>query len=397
MADSTIIEECASCGSKELVSLVFLGYQQLACTMQPIGEMAKEEPRYPLELMQCNGCGLAQLSCVVDPRLVFHPDYPYSSGNTKALWDDFADLAAQVDHHLTAGDMVVDIGGNDGTLLRCFPDNLLKVAVDPTDQVQAVTEHGITAWQDFFGASVAKQMLGTIGHAKVVTACNVLAHVEDVHDALAGIAVLLADDGVLVAENHDFASIIEGNQWDTVYHEHLRFYTPETFGGLLAAHGLRVDRIEPIGTHGGSFRTYASKAEPRHVRCAPLDTVTFANDVRRARQDIRDAVAHARTAGRVWAIGAAARAATVVQYCGLTADDIGCVVEVATSDKIGHYMAGTRIPVIDEALLFTEQPESVVLFSWHVAKHIVPKLRDQGYRGDIIIPLPTIKVMKEQS
>ena len=393
MASSRIVHACGSCDSPNLDSIVFLGYQQLACTMPRVGDVPKEETHYPLELLECADCGLLQLSCIVDPSIVFHADYPYSSGNTQALWDDFAHLALSAEIWLEPGDVVVDIGANDGTLLRCFSDKYKRVAVDPTDQVRGVAEYGILPNQAFFGSLVAKSLKSLHGPAKIVTACNVMAHVENIHDVLDGVANLLADDGVFVSENHDVANITDGMQWDCLYHEHLRFYSPGTYADLLQRHGLHVERIEPIGTHGGSFRTYAVKTElapvVQAVACSDVD---YAARVRETRSDIRDVIAVANGIGEVYGTGAAARAATVVQYCGLTADDIAAVCEVPTSDKLGHYMPGTEIPVVDEARLIEDQPETAILFSWHVAKHIIPKLRDRGYRGDIIIPLPQVTV-----
>ena len=393
MANSRIIKECGSCNSPNLDSVVFLGYHQLACTMPKVGEQPKEEPHYPLELMSCGDCGLMQLSCVVDPKVVFHPEYPYSSGNTRALWDDFSELAAELAPILEPNDLIVDIGGNDGTLLRCFPETLRRVAVDPTDQVQSASHHGIKSHQMFFSLQAARSLRAFHDPAKVITACNVMAHVADIHDVLEGVVELLAPDGVFVAENHDLSSIIDGMQWDTIYHEHLRFYSVASWADLLQRHGLYVYKVESIGTHGGSFRAYASRRPIEEtVESAPEDTRRFAQEVEDTRTDIRQQIRFAQSRGRVVGIGAAARAATVIQYCGLTADDIDVVCEVPTSDKIGRYMPGTLIPVVDEAMLIEEQPETAVLFSWHVAKYIIPSLRQKGYTGDIIVPLPTVTI-----
>ena len=390
---SRLITECGSCGSNNLVSVLNLGYSPPACSMRPVGERLGEETFFPLELLRCEACTLVQLSCIVDPKIVFHKEYPYSSGNTKALRDNFVDLAIEVGKsgvYFGAETLVVDIGANDGTLLSNF-EGCRRVAVDPTDQVQkAADRYDIDAWQCEFGSSAGEDLREEHGTAKVVTACNVLAHVEYIGDVLDGVYELLADDGVFVTENHHLASIVDGLQWDTVYHEHLRYYTPWSLTLLLRQHGFAAFRVQNIFTHGGSFRTFARKRHAADATCSgSFDWAPFADRVANSRREIRRAIATQRGNGsRVWGVGSAARATTVINYCGLTSDDVECVCEVASSDKIGRYMPGTDIEVVDEARLFDEQPEYAFLFSWHVADDIIPKLREKGYRGTFIVPLP---------
>jgi hypothetical protein len=213
-----------------------------------------------------------------------------------------------------------------------------------------------------------------------------------------GINTLLADDGILIAENHDLASVVDGGQWDTVYHEHLRFYDPCSFDALLMMHWFQAEDCQNIPTHGGSFRTIAVRERlPQPLtlgaRIKQLPRRNYDFD-RLARQAAASRTAIRRDlSGQVWGIGATARATTIINYCGLDVEDIECVCEVAGSDKIGHYIPGTRIPVIDEAELFAADPPipRVLLFSWHLADHIIPKLRERGYKGTFIVPLPTMQ------
>jgi hypothetical protein len=209
----------------------------------------------------------------------------------------------------------------------------------------------------------------------------VLAHVEDIGDVMRGINVLLADDGILIAENHDLAYVVDG-QWDTVYHEHLRFYDPHSFNALLEAHGFGCREWQQIPTHGGSFRMLGGRGPSAIPSPRDYDFDGLADGAARARKELR------RVSG-AWGIGATARATTIINYCGLDVEDIPCVCEVPGSDKLGHYIPGTRIPVVDEARLIEEQPPLAVLFSWHLADVIVPKLRERGYTGEIILPLPS--------
>jgi len=354
--------------------------------MVPVGTSMATEEYHPLEVLQCQDCGLAQLSAIVDPKEVFPPDYPYSSGNSKALHANFEELAREAAWRiggLTKDDLVVDIGANDGTLLSKFT-NCRTFGVEPTNQAYKIRGEAIRAP---FTASIAEQIIRLWSKAKVITACNVLAHVEDLAGVMDGINLLLADDGILIAENHDLASIVDGGQWDTVYHEHLRFFDPYTFARLLDSHGFGVVSCETIRTHGGSFRVVARKGTDTPLpQKREYDWSVLADRAWLQRHMLREATAQ----GGVYGIGATARATTIINYCGLDTQDIQCVCEVAGSDKIGRYIPGTRIPVVDERALFYDQPERAVLFSWHLADSIVPKLRERGYEGEILLPLTPV-------
>ena len=203
--------------------------------MQPADRPRGEETHYPLDLMYCDDCTLAQLSVAVDPEVVFPVDYPYSSGNSQGATRELRGSRPAGEPVLRAEvDLVVDIGANDGTLLGKFGD-CRTVGVEPTDQATRIDGPALSGFlhrEGWRGRSVEEH-----GQAKVITACNVLAHVEDIDDVMRGIRLLLAPDGVLIAENHDLASVVDG-QWDTIYHEHLRFFSPYSFDWLLRKHGL---------------------------------------------------------------------------------------------------------------------------------------------------------------
>lgn len=390
-----VVDRCGLCGSDRLELVLSLGSSPPTCAMQLVGARQASENHHPLELLLCHDCSLVQLSVIVDPEVVFPPTYPYSSGNSRALHENFENLARQAQtwfHGLTTDDLVVDIGANDGTLLSKFTD-CRTVGVEPT--IQAVRIPG-PAYVEFFTAELARRIVAEHGPARVVTACNVLAHVADIHDVMDGINILLADDGILIAENHDLASVVEGLQWDTVYHEHLRYWDPRTFHQLLKEHGLVGWDPMPIPTHGGSFRMQATKgmAVGRPVG-RDYDWGTFRDRVNRSRWLLKSAVSAHRAGGkRVAGIGATARATTIINACGFDVDDIECVYEVAESDKIDRYIPGTSIPVVDEAALREPfAPANVVLFAWYLADLILPKLWDgmNPYHGRVLLPLPELR------
>jgi len=350
---------------------------------QPLAEAMGSMVRYPLALLDCGNCSLVQLSHIVDKRLVFPAAHPYASGNTRALREHFRDLALSLMCSRKVDDLVVDIGANDGTLLASFGGHGLRlVAAEPTGQADKCREKGLITYQEFFTAELAAEIASRYGGASVVTACNVLAHVPDPHDFMEGVRFLLAHDGTFVTENHDWASVERGLQFDAVYHEHLRYYSVRSLSHLLGMHGFEVVSSAPIATHGGSFRVTARKAAGQ-----PLEA--------RARQAVAKLAIMLRAASRdapVYGIGATTRATPLIHYAGI-GEFITCVCEVSTSEKIGQNMPGTLIPVVDEARLIADQPPYALLFAWHIADTLIPKLRSAGYRGGIIIPLPEPRVV----
>lgn len=376
MADVTEVTACGSCGWNWLTEILTLG-------SQPLSE--RESQPYPLTLLKCPNCSLVQLSHIVDQREVFPPDHPYAAGNTLANRRRFAELAQRILPRLVSGDMVVDIGANDGTFLAAVAKavpQVVAVGVEPTDQARKGREQGLEVWQEFFTYDVAMRMRAELGAAKVITASNVLAHVPDPHDFLAGVTALLADDGLFVTENHDWASIANGLQIDTVYHEHLRFYSVASLSYLLARHGLLVSDMERIPMHGGSFRTWAVREQPDLEGRADF-----------ARGALRRLLEKASEEGKIYGISASTRATPLIHYTGIESY-LACVCEVPGSEKIGQTMPGTLIPIVDEAALITDQPPYALLFAWHVADSIVPKLRAAGYRGQVIIPLPLARLYR---
>jgi hypothetical protein len=362
---------CDLCDGDDLVAVLSLGASPPTCNMP---RHAGPETHYPLTLVRCQDCGLVMLSVKVDPAELFPPDYPYASGNSGELRDNFADLARQIDP--APDDLLVDIGANDGTLMSQF--DCRTIGVEPTGQVDKID--AIT-YAEPFTEALAHKIVRQYGTPDYVTACNVLAHVPDLADTMRGIAVLLGGDGVLWAENHDLEALVYGRQWDAVYHEHLRYFDLHTFERLVAQCGLAIGGPRRIPTHGGSFRVQAKRTEGRTI--PPPGDYNF--------PALAGAAAQTRTVLRgnppLVGIGATARATTVINYCGLDYPDLEFVAEVAGSDKIGRLIPGTRIPVVDEAELLTDQKDAV-LFSWHLADRIVPALRAKGYEGRIFTPIP---------
>lgn len=366
------VANCGLCGSGKLRTLLDMGEQPLAEQFGPGG-------RYPLELTECGECGLVQLGYIVPQDILFPADHPYATGNTAVLRAHYAYLARSLSAGLLPGDTVIDLGANDGTLLGYYPANLERIAVEPTAQVNRCAP-GIIRYRKFFTLAVSRDIVATCGRAKAVTACNVLAHVPDPHDFLAGVKNLLAHDGVFVTENHDLAAVLDG-QFDTVYHEHLRYYDITSLSRLLHMHGLAAVSAEPVATHGGSVRITA-----RHRPDASM------RNAKAAARDLHDLLAKLTSDGStVYGIGATTRAVPLIHYADI-ARFISCVTEVPASEKIGKDIPGTGIPVVHEQQLIAGQPEYALLLAWHLGQPLMDKLRDMGFRGRFIIPLPAPRV-----
>jgi hypothetical protein len=406
------VTACQLCGSGNLSLLLDMGDQ-------PLSERHDDPRTFPLRLIECGRCTLVQLDHIVDQCEVFPPDHPYATGNTKFLRDHFAALAQQLGELLDPGDLVIDIAANDGTLLHACRQDVRRVGVEPTDQalkarrdcqvacdadceiapVHCWNAHrpnhkpdwhdasecdstAISVYQEFFTAALAEKMLAEHGQARVITATNVFAHVPDAHDFLEGVRLLLADDGTFVVETHDVASITGGLQIDTIYHEHLRYYSVATLSRLLAMHGLTVTQAEPIATHGGSFRAYARKTR-----------TDLGSRAKTALSDLSGLLADITADGAlVYGIGATTRATPLIHAAGI-ARYITRVCEVSSSAKIGLMMPGTSIPIVDEVALIEDRPQYALLFSWHIAASIIPSLRAMGYGGRFIVPLPEPRIL----
>ncbi|MBT3658752.1 MAG: methyltransferase domain-containing protein, partial [Rhodospirillaceae bacterium] len=247
-----------------------------------------------------------------------------------------------------------------------------------------------------------------VGAARVITATNCFAHIEDIHSVVSAIMNLLADDGVFVTESHYLMSLLETVQYDTVYHEHLRYYSLTSLQHLLAMNGLEVVHAKRIPTHGGSIRVYAARKgamTPRSSVREILDEETakggmasqlaaFRDQVAASKYELLAMIAGIKDAGqRIVGISAPSRASTLVNYVGIDESMMDCVLEIPGSRKIGKNMPGTVIPVVDEALLFDEQPDFALLMAWHIGDELASKLRASGYKGQFIIPLPEPRVI----
>jgi len=407
---SVLVEHCQVSGSTDLRPILFLGFLPPVNTMNPIGTRPDEQPAYPAQLLYCPESKLVQLGLIVDPAIIFPPEYAYTSGTTRILRENFAELYREVMElfPIEKSDLVVDIGSNDGTLLGNFHRAGHRVCgVEPTNAHRIAVAAGMPTLNAFFGRESATEVRRLHGPASIVTAANVFAHIEDIHAVVDSILDLLADDGLFISESHYLVPLLETLQYDTVYHEHLRYYSLSSLDYLMKLHGLEIVHAKRIPTHGGSIRVYAARKGTRPVseavqqllrieesflteeRFAEFRTRVSSSklDLMAMLQDIR------REGSRVYAVGAPSRASTLVNYVGLDDSILDCVLEIGGSYKIGKYMPGTLIPVLEEKKLFEDQPEYALLLSWHIGDELAAKLRELGFKGKFICPLPSPRIL----
>ncbi len=413
MPTSRPIDRCQVCRSPGLQSVLFVGYIPPVNTMPEVGSVPVEQPAYPLELLRCPECTLVQIGLEVAPEVLFPESYPYLSGTTRILRDNFADLQREAGTllKLPMDSLIIDIGSNDGTLLTPFANAGYRVlGIEPSQAGDVARKRGIDTLQAYFGRETARSVHEKHGQAQLITAANVFAHIGDIHSVVDGILELLAPQGVFVSESHYLLDLIQTLQYDTIYHEHLRHYSLGSLSYLLAAHGLEVFHVKRIPTHGGSIRVYAARRGERPLQPSVAERLVdeeraglksgaaltdFRARVVRSKLELHALLAPIKARGeRIYGIGAPSRASTLINYTGLDDGMIDAVMEVAGSHKLNKYVPGTRIPVLDEARLFADQPEFGLLLSWHIADELAASLRRKGYRGKFIAPLPQPRVME---
>jgi hypothetical protein len=348
---------------------------------------------------------------IVDKEILFPAEYPYTSGTTRILRDNFANLYSESKTivPMRPEDLAVDIGSNDGTLLSNFQQGGHRVfGIEPSQVGNLANERGIPTTIAFFGHEVAEQARRRHGPATIITATNVFAHIEHIHEILDSILLLLGEKGVFISESHYLLSLVDTLQYDTIYHEHLRYYSVGSLQYLFNMHDLEVIHARRIPTHGGSVRVYAARKGLYAVQPSVAEILKEENLAGLSADDLhgfKDRVVQSkldlcallrdikRQGHRIYGIGAPSRASTLINYVGLDDGILECVLEIKGSLKIGKYMPGTRIPVLEESHLYKEQPEYVLLLSWHIADELIPKLREKGYRGKYVIPLPTARIV----
>jgi SAM-dependent methyltransferase len=402
---------CLGCGAKQLHPVLSLGEQPLANALTD--EPAPEgEPRYPLDLVLCEVCSLVQLTESVPPSLLF-TDYRYFSSFSPTLVDSADRLVDRLvsERALGPGDLALEIGSNDGYLLQHYQARGVSVlGVDPAENVaQSARERGVPTECAFFDPEVAQRLVAEHQRVAVLHANNVLAHVPDVNGVLTGIARMLHDDGVAVIETPYVRDLVEQLEFDTIYHEHLYYYSVTALENLLRRNGLRLHDVEHIPLHGGSLRAFVVRddggdplpAVRRYLEDeqelglpAPGYFQDFGRRVEALRADLRALLDDLHGQGATLAgYGAAAKATVLLNAIGAGPGTLAFVAD-QSPHKQGRFIPGVGIPIVGPEVLAERQPDYVLLLAWTFAEEILAQ--QQRYReagGRFILPVPHPRIV----
>lgn len=406
------ISACRSCGTGELVPIVSLGEQPLANSYLLPTQISSTEARYPLDLVRCRACSLVQITYTVPPEVLFK-DYLYLSSYSRTMLEHAEKLAARVidERQLGPASLAAEVASNDGYLLQYYARAGVPVlGIEPAGNVARIArERGVRTEEAFFDLAVATRLREQGHAANVIHANNVLAHVADLNGFVAGFRALLADDGVVISESPYLAEFLNKVEFDTIYHEHLCYYSLTALSALFQRHQLAIEDCERIPIHGGSLRIYV-----RHARVAkPTARVTqlldeerawgvstdapyaaFAGEIERVKRELVALVRDLRSRGhRIGAYGAAAKGTVMLNACGLGTADLEFVCD-RSHLKQGRAMPGVHVPIVSPSALDDSGVDHCLILAWNVAEEIRREHAAWEARGGrFLIPLPNAQVL----
>jgi SAM-dependent methyltransferase len=404
---------CRSCGSADLKPFLDLGSTPLADALVKPSECEQTEGSFPLAVAFCGECTLVQILETVDPEVVFQRDYPYYSSFSDALLrhsrDNALDLMER--RHLGSGSLVVELASNDGYLLKNFVEAGIPVlGIDPAEgPAEVARKIGVETMNDFFSLDLARKLASEGRRADVLVANNVLAHVADTNGFVEGIAALLKDNGVAVIEMPWVRDLIEHREFDTIYHEHLCYFSATALDSLFRRHGLYLNDVRHLDIHGGSLRIYVEPVENVGIAVKKMlaQEATeglsgfdyyrdFADRVLALRGELRDVLSRLKSEGHsIAAYGAAAKGSTLLNFFDLGTDLIDFVVDRNTH-KQGKLMPGVHIPIHAPEKLLEDQPDYVLMLTWNFRDEILQQQQEYLSRGgQFIIPIPAVEIVSQ--
>jgi SAM-dependent methyltransferase len=410
VSDFRVVDSCRVCASGQLWEFLSLGDTPLAnAFVRP--SASEPERRFPLALVRCAACGHVQLTVVVRADILFR-DYAYASSASSPMIDHFRAMAQDlVSRYSANGMLAVEIGSNDGILLRPLASaGARAVGVEPASNLAAVANAaGLATWNEFFTEAIAGRLSSELGRARLVIANNVLAHIDDLDDLCRGLDALLDDEGVFVAEVPYLAELLERVEYDTVYHEHLSYFAVGPLRTLFDRRGLDLFEVERQTVHGGSLRIHVGRPGRHRHRSGLASALAeeekrgindrspyleFARQVTESREALRSMITRLHRDGkRVAGYGAAAKGNTLLNVCDLGADEIEFVVD-STTYKQGLVTPGTHIPIGPERWILERRPDYALLLAWNHADAIVAKNKEYARRGGRFIhPVPLARVL----
>lgn len=407
------ITACRICQSQKLYSFLDLGYMPIPNGFIAKNDLERMEPAYPLRVCVCENCWLMQLQHVIPAEIMFR-NYLYVPSTSKTMMRHFEHMCEETAKvaHVRKGNLVIDIGSNDGALLSFFKKKGLDIlGIDPAENiVKDANKRGIRTMCAFFSEETAKEARETYGQAKIITATNVIAHIDTIHDVVKGIKTLLHPQGVFVMEAPYVIDLLDNNEFDTIYHEHLSYFSIRPLKKLFELYGMKIIDVRKQDIHGGTVRVYATfenstyEIHPRVEKFITEENLKklhlrstydeFARRVKVIKRDLVSFLRRIKKEGRsVIGYGASAKGNVLTNYCHITPDLLDYIVD-STPYKHGKYTPGTHIPIYPESKLDSETPDYALLMSWNFADEIIEKQRNYRERGgQFIITIPYLKIV----
>lgn len=409
------MSECRACRSSKLRVVVDLGTAPPSNAYLRKAELAGPESFFPLVMRVCTNCWLVQADAFHHSSEIFDANYAYFSSFSSTWMDHSRRFAEEMRSSLDldSASLVLEVACNDGYLLQYFASfGVPTLGIEPTLSTASVARSkGIEVITEFFGLELASELLERAVKADLIVSNNVLGHVPDLNDFLAGYSMLLKDDGLAVFEFPHLVNLIEQCQFDTIYHEHFSYLSLSVVQNLFSQHGLDIVDVQRLHTHGGSLRVFAAPAG-RHKR-NPKPTVDeileqelklgvtgveyyegFGHAVTRVKNDFLRFLIEANADGRVVAAyGAAAKGNTFLNYAGVRADLIRCVADKNPA-KVGKFLPGSRIPVVSLDELLADRPDFIVVLPWNLRDELVTELAEiRTWGGNLVFAIPTLEVV----
>ncbi|MBP9903188.1 MAG: methyltransferase domain-containing protein [Verrucomicrobia bacterium] len=404
--------KCRSCGRTAAAPILDLGQQPLANNLLTPADLAKPEPKFPLRLAVCQSCWLLQITDLVPPVELFS-EYLYFSSFSDLMLRHAREACAGYlkEFGLNAHSLVVEVASNDGYLLQNFMAAKVPcLGIEPAANIaQVAREKGIETLEEFFGQRIATDLAAKNRQADLILGNNVFAHAPDTNDFVAGLKTLLQPNGRIVLEFPYGADFIEHTEFDTIYHEHVFYFTLTALQPLFERHGLTLFRVQRLPLHGGSLRLFAGHTGAHAVEPSVPELLAeetrkgvnalgyyagFGHQVRTIRDELVALLAKLKQDGkRIAAYGASAKGSTLLNYYGVGADTLDFVAD-RSPYKQGRLTPGTHIPIVPPDELTRRQPDYTLLLTWNFAEEILAQ--QQAYRdagGKFIVPIPNVKVV----